>query len=485
MFGWSIILLLRMWSNGGMKLSFSKEKHELEIIIPNLDRANGESELCEPLRMDRNQLKLKLKNVVNMDTKRLVIYHGGSWVGNCYEGGLTKLVHVPRGLTYDALVKLIQDVAKVDVAKVDVARYTIQLCTLVSTISGVARPILENDNDVSCMMVEDKLIPEVYVTIYHKRPTDCVQNGTTVDEHDNLLQSNFVQQCNQSTPQPGYSGFVQQLAACGSIPISDPIASDTDNSDDVLIPNVDTENSDDGMHAGSPSASPSGFATLGEGSFGEDGLGEDGSGEHPTPRAWSIPGSERYSLQPNLMDEEISNDDCLYKGKLFRCKKDLKRTVQKYALKQNFELRNRRSSNTRYEAGCKDGECEFQLRAYKMQKGEYWVVRMFVKDHTCNIDGFHARFRQASSWTVGELLVPKLRVNGHSLKPKDIMVEMQVEHGLHLLYTKAWRAKDHAEASIFGAPEESFKLLPAYCHRLKEVREEAFWRLLWGLLQNY
>ena len=49
------------------------------------------------------------------------------------------------------------------------------------------------------------------------------------------------------------------------------------------------------------------------------------------------------------------------------------------------------------------------------------------------------------------------------------MVEMQVEHGLHLLYSKAWRAKDHAEVSVFGAPEESFKLLPGYCHRLKEV----------------
>ncbi|KAK2644871.1 hypothetical protein Ddye_020066 [Dipteronia dyeriana] len=49
------------------------------------------------------------------------------------------------------------------------------------------------------------------------------------------------------------------------------------------------------------------------------------------------------------------------------------------------------------------------------------------------------------------------------------MVEMQVEHGLHLLYSKAWRAKDHAEASVFGPPEESFKLLPAYCHRLEDV----------------
>ncbi|KAK2656151.1 hypothetical protein Ddye_009203 [Dipteronia dyeriana] len=46
---------------------------------------------------------------------------------------------------------------------------------------------------------------------------------------------------------------------------------------------------------------------------------------------------------------------------------------------------------------------------------------------------------------------------------------MQVEHVLHLLYSKAWRAKDHAEASVFGPPEESFKLLTAYCHRSKEV----------------
>ena len=138
-----------------------------------------------------------------MDTKRLVDYHGGSWVGNSYEGGLTKWVHVPRGLTYDALVKLVQDVAKVDAA-----RYTIELCSLVSTNIGVARPIIENDNEVSCMMDEDKLIPAVYITIYQKGPTDCVYYGTTVDEDDNLLQSNFLQQSYQPTPQHVYGGFV-------------------------------------------------------------------------------------------------------------------------------------------------------------------------------------------------------------------------------------------------------------------------------------
>ena len=50
-------------------------------------------------------------------------------------------------MTYDALVKLVQDVAKVDAT-----RYTIELWSLVSTNIGVARPIIENDNEVSCIM---------------------------------------------------------------------------------------------------------------------------------------------------------------------------------------------------------------------------------------------------------------------------------------------------------------------------------------------
>ena len=62
-----------------------------------------------------------------MDTKRLVIYHGGSWVGNSYEGGLTKWVHVPRGLTYDALVKLVQNVAKIE--RQEIAQFVVNPVT--------------------------------------------------------------------------------------------------------------------------------------------------------------------------------------------------------------------------------------------------------------------------------------------------------------------------------------------------------------------
>ncbi|KAK3188837.1 hypothetical protein Dsin_028398 [Dipteronia sinensis] len=95
--------------------------------------------------------------------KKLVIHHGGSWAANCYEGGMTKWVHVSIGLTYDDLVKLVQDVAKVDAH-----RSTLELCSLAFTTTGTARPRIENDKDVSCMMDEDKLLLEVYVTISKK-----------------------------------------------------------------------------------------------------------------------------------------------------------------------------------------------------------------------------------------------------------------------------------------------------------------------------
>ncbi|KAK2641298.1 hypothetical protein Ddye_023061 [Dipteronia dyeriana] len=49
------------------------------------------------------------------------------------------------------------------------------------------------------------------------------------------------------------------------------------------------------------------------------------------------------------------------------------------------------------------------------------------------------------------------------------MIDMQVEHILSLLYTKTLRAKGLAEQNIFGSPDLSYQLLPAYCHELKHV----------------
>ncbi|KAK3198373.1 hypothetical protein Dsin_021788 [Dipteronia sinensis] len=91
----------------------------------------------------------------------------------------------------------------------------------------------------------------------------------------------------------------------------------------------------------------------------------------------------------------------------------------------------------RYEAGCKDLKCKFQIHAVKMEGGNYWIVWIFEEDHSCTINELHNRYCQASAWLIGEIFSLKLTVSGRSLKPKEIMIDMQVEHGLvlHLKYT--------------------------------------------------
>ncbi|KAK3227208.1 hypothetical protein Dsin_007070 [Dipteronia sinensis] len=44
------------------------------------------------------------------------------------------------------------------------------------------------------------------------------------------------------------------------------------------------------------------------------------------------------------------------------------------------------------------------------------------------------------------------------------MTEMQVHYGLHIQYTKAWLAKDHAESIVFGSAAESFQRIPSYLY---------------------
>ncbi|KAK2638662.1 hypothetical protein Ddye_026457 [Dipteronia dyeriana] len=114
--------------------------------------------------------------------------------------------------------------------------------------------------------------------------------------------------------------------------------------------------------------------------------------------------------------EDSSSCNRLSKGRMFESKKSLKLALQGYTLKENFEIRVTRSYTGRYEVGCKDPE-----------------------------------------------------FSGRSLKPKEIMTDMQVKHLLSLMYTKALRAKGLDEQNVFGSPDLSYQLLPAYCHELKRV----------------
>ncbi|KAK2641926.1 hypothetical protein Ddye_023689 [Dipteronia dyeriana] len=45
---------------------------------------------------------------------------------------------------------------------------------------------------------------------------------------------------------------------------------------------------------------------------------------------------------------------------------------------------------------------------------------------------------------------------------------MREQHGIHLLYNKAYRSKEHILNQVFGDPWESFQRLPAYFYVLEQ-----------------
>ncbi|WRX22746.1 Transposase [Theobroma cacao] len=177
---------------------------------------------------------------------------------------------------------------------------------------------------------------------------------------------------------------------------------------------------------------------------------------------WVIAGAERFSFQT------ITVEDCLYKGRMFSSKAELKRALNMLVIKEKFTIRVKRSCKARYEVGCKDKACKFSVRSTKLpDRGEYWKVQTFHKVHTCTVDGLQGRFPTTSAKMIGELMSHKIRANGVALRPKDIICEMRVQWRLECLLgkrrsiRKAWQVNEYTERLVFGPPEESFQLLPS------------------------
>ncbi|KAK3198312.1 hypothetical protein Dsin_021727 [Dipteronia sinensis] len=280
------------------------------------------------------------------------------------------------------------------VVNVDLTRFTIELRTLADT--GVrlrpARPKIKDDSDVEMLLCDDGHVSEVYVSSLEKvsaEPGNLTRLITSVNP------------------------------VISEDPTIDEVVADPYNEDDRSILEYNSQSEyglDKGMndvplHYHGMSSDPT-----------------DGCHTGSVPPVFTSPSRDTFE------DDGINVGD---RSGTAVPKKDLKKALLTYALKENFEIRVTRSSTTRYEAGCKDLECKFQIREVKIEGGNYWIVQILEEDHSCTINELHNRYCQASAWFIVEILSPKLAVSGLSLKPKEIMTDMQV--------------------------------LPAYCHQLKCV----------------
>ncbi|KAK2645963.1 hypothetical protein Ddye_021158 [Dipteronia dyeriana] len=155
-------------------------------------------------------------------------------------------------------------------------------------------------------------------------------------------------------------------------------------------------------------------------------------------------------------------------GELLPSKKQLKSQLGNYALANRFKLRVFKSDTTRYQVRCIVEDCNWRLRATKVQNSYYFQVRKFDNQHTFFTEARFPHQRQVSARVIGGHIQDKFC--GHRLyKPNEIIHDMQREFGISCNYHKWYRARHITLEEVQGTPIESYSILPSYLYMLEQA----------------
>ena len=89
---------------------------------------------------------------------------------------------------------------------------------------------------------------------------------------------------------------------------------------------------------------------------------------------------------------------------LFMSKNILVMAISMLAMRNNFQFRVRRSSKTRYSVTCINSDCSWKLNANICSDSKFWVIRTFVKVHSCFGKNIIHRHKQASASLISKCL---------------------------------------------------------------------------------
>ncbi|KAL0696234.1 hypothetical protein Bca4012_063414 [Brassica carinata] len=140
----------------------------------------------------------------------------------------------------------------------------------------------------------------------------------------------------------------------------------------------------------------------------------------------------------------------------FKTKGDLMLRVKKWALEWKFEYKCVSSNKSRVLLSCVDDNCTWRMRATKLPLSDFFVVKKYVHDHTCDTTHRKANHRQASAQLLGSLICSMYGEKKEGLKLKQIIEQVRMLHGIHINYKQAWRLREEAQFLVRGIPEDSY-----------------------------
>ncbi|KAK0602476.1 hypothetical protein LWI29_033791 [Acer saccharum] len=399
-----------------------------------------------------------------MNRVRIVISYNGRWEqlpdGNQrFVGSDNRGMYVSKNMTYEELVAIVQTIVNYDVNKYNVDLSSISIVPGTGDMVGNDIPPLENAQQLGSFSGSNQ--------VYTQRsgsegvgnmcgvPQVAVNHAAAVEPQIGDVFGCRIEQYNAQ--------YDAQYDA-----LNNEVDNEANNQQVDDLQNVDEE--------------PAQMQTRGRRVQGGSGTAPDMPGtsevrynvttsDSVNAITWVIPGADSYSFGTGRSNTLAAPEPTtmIYKGQFFPSKKDLKRLVGDFAMRQNFEWKVKRSNKTTLHLVCIVDDCSWKLRAVRRDEGTYFQVRSFVNEHSCPLEEVHRRHRQANAVTIGELIAPRLQQHdGRLMRPKDVIADMKTMYGIQIMYSKAHDALQYALSLTYGTHEESFQLLPSFAYVLEQ-----------------
>ncbi|KAK2352156.1 MuDR family transposase [Trifolium repens] len=154
-------------------------------------------------------------------------------------------------------------------------------------------------------------------------------------------------------------------------------------------------------------------------------------------------------------------------GQEFPDVKSCRRALRDTAIALHFEMQTIKSDKTRFTAKCASEGCPWRIHAAKLPGVPTFTIRTIHESHSCGGIS-HLGHQQASVQWVANSVEQRLKENPNC-KPKEILEEIHMVHGITLSYKQAWRGKERIMAAMRGSFEEGYRLLPQYCAQVKRT----------------
>jgi hypothetical protein len=129
-----------------------------------------------------------------MDRVRIVISYNGRWEqlpdgSQRFIGSDNRGMYVSKNMTYDELVAIVHTIVNYDVN-----RFNVDLSSISIVPGSTCRTLIRNDDDVQFMLGEDRVIPQVCVSLTERTNGDVIGN---IPPHENTQQFGSFSGSNQ------------------------------------------------------------------------------------------------------------------------------------------------------------------------------------------------------------------------------------------------------------------------------------------------